>query len=37
MLLKKSKRLGISVMLFVFSSIWWKMVQAMELNSGVKL
>jgi hypothetical protein len=34
---KRSERLGISVMLFIFSSVWWKMVRAVKLNSGVKL
>lgn len=35
--LKRSERLGISVMLFIFSSVWWKMVRMMKLNSDTKL
>jgi hypothetical protein len=33
----RSERLGISVIFFVFFSMWWRMVQTMELDNGVRL
>jgi hypothetical protein len=36
-LLRKSESLGIEVMFFVFSYVWWKMVWVMELDSGARL
>jgi hypothetical protein len=36
--IKRSESLRIKVMFFFFFSfMWWKMVQAMELDSGVRL
>jgi hypothetical protein len=35
---KEERKFRIKAMcIFVFSSMWWKMVQAMELDNGVRL
>jgi hypothetical protein len=36
MFLKRNERIGINVMFF-FSFVWWRMVQMMELDNGVRL
>jgi hypothetical protein len=35
--LRRSERLGLSVMFFVLFFVWWRMVQIMELDNGARL